>query len=608
MQNQSVHSCPSSRFIGLLTLLGALALGLAMTVPMPAGASTPTVLVRDTFDANTANTSDLNVDLARQSGTLAPISYTLAGGPTLYGHQLQNGAAPDQLLVADFPNSTSSLNLNFNGLNSAGGLIISFDLDSVPTTYNGTPDNWGCINLGLSQADQLANVNQGVPHFGILFRAAGTLQAFDGAGVVSPNPEPIYTSRGPGTTNHIELVITDADGNPFDGSGDTKIDVYVNGGTTPVWSYTKTGGYANNYINLQGSFRAHFDNLALARRSPEIINPSFEADNFTVFPGYVSGNGPITGWASPGGHGVNPGTFGGPFTDNGQIPDGTKAAFLQEDGALHQTVGGFGVGATYQIVYYENSRNCCSGTAPSCEVTIGGNTIDAVHSVPPVGGSNPYRRRVTDAFVATATSMELSFIKSNPQGGDTTLLIDNVGFVVAGTPPTITTQPKDLIVALGEPATLSAEAVGSAPLSYQWYFNLAVIPSANSPTYSVASASAANTGDYFVVASNPSGSATSQVAHLTVLGVLPGLFNTGVDGSGAALPDGSPDTHFKLIVNPDNTGDTPLVEDSTVFPIVAGPWAATMRARNGSGLVWKHPVPLADRGQPAITLIASRST
>ena len=101
-------------------------------------------------------------------------------------------------------------------------MIISFDLDSVPTTYNGTPDNWGCINLGLSQADQLANVNQGVPHFGILFRAAGTLQAFDGAGVVSPNPEPIYTSRGPGTTNHIELVITDADGNPFDGSGDTK--------------------------------------------------------------------------------------------------------------------------------------------------------------------------------------------------------------------------------------------------------------------------------------------------------------------------------------------------------------------------------------------------
>src|SRR5262249_39002547 len=162
----------------------------------------------------------------------------------------------------------------------------------------------------------------------------------------------------------------------------------------------------------------------------------------------------ITGWASPGGHGVNPGTFGGPFTDNGQIPDGTKAAFLQEDGALHQNITGLGVGVTYQIQYYENSRNCCSGTAPSCEVTIGGKTIDAAHSVPPVGGSNPYRRRVTDAFVATATSMELAFIKSNPQGGDTTLLIDNVGFLVAGTAPTITAQPKDLVVAIGEPAML----------------------------------------------------------------------------------------------------------------------------------------------------------
>src|SRR6185503_12440277 len=103
-------------------------------------------------------------------------------------------------------------------------------------------------------------------------------------------------------------------------------------------------------------------------------------------------NGPITGWASPGGHGVNPGTFGGPFTDNGQIPDGTKAAFLQEDGALRQTITGLGVGVSYQIKFAENSRNCCSGTAPFCEVKMGDTTIVLAHAVPPVGGSNPYRQ------------------------------------------------------------------------------------------------------------------------------------------------------------------------------------------------------------------------
>ncbi|HXJ55283.1 MAG TPA: YCF48-related protein [Verrucomicrobiae bacterium] len=169
--------------------------------------------------------------------------------------------------------------------------------------------------------------------------------------------------------------------------------------------------------------------------APVISNPSFEADTFTIFPGYVSGNGVITGWKALGGHGVNPGTFGGPFTDNGGIPDGSRACFLQEDGALSQVVSGFIIGATYQVRYFENARNCCSGTAPSCAVKIGGGTIVAAHAVPPVGGSNPYRQVISDPFVATGTAMELSFIKSNPQGGDNTLLIDNVSISDAQTPP-----------------------------------------------------------------------------------------------------------------------------------------------------------------------------
>src|SRR5213594_3375766 len=98
------------RYVGLnLMLAGILGLpanGLA--------ASAPVVLVLDNFNANTPNTTDLNVDIGRQTGTLAPITYTMANGPGNYGHQLQNVNAPDQLLVADFPQSTSSLDFNFN--------------------------------------------------------------------------------------------------------------------------------------------------------------------------------------------------------------------------------------------------------------------------------------------------------------------------------------------------------------------------------------------------------------------------------------------------------------------------------------------------------------
>src|SRR5687768_10403958 len=103
----------------------------------------------DNFNANTPNTNDLNVDLARQTGTLAPISYTMAFGPGHYGHQLQNVNAVDQLLVADFPNSTSSLNQNFNNALSAGGLRISFDVDSNPAVYaDGNDQHWGALNIG----------------------------------------------------------------------------------------------------------------------------------------------------------------------------------------------------------------------------------------------------------------------------------------------------------------------------------------------------------------------------------------------------------------------------------------------------------------------------
>jgi hypothetical protein len=328
------------------------------------------------------------------------------------------------------------------------------------------------------------------------------------------------------------------------------------------------------FVPLQGNTFHTYGFSVYEVPPPQITNPSFEADNFTVFPGYVSGNGPITGWNALGGHGVNPGTFGGPFTDNGAIPDGTKAAFLQADGAMSQVVSGFIVGNTYQVRYFENARNCCSGTAPSVEVKIGGVTIVAAHASPPVGGSNPYREVLSDPFAATASSLELAFIKSNPQGGDTTLLIDNVSIVPPNTAPTITVQPQDATIGLGDAATFTVGASGSAPLTYQWYFGGSAIAGATSLTLSVQADFPDVAGDYFAVVANTAGSATSRVARLVVRDKVTTFFNTGVDEFGDALPDGSPDPHYTLIVNPDSATTVPLVEDSTVFPIVTGPWVA----------------------------------
>jgi regulation of enolase protein 1 (concanavalin A-like superfamily) len=84
------------------------------------------------------------------------------------------------------------------------------------------------------------------------------------------------------------------------------------------------------------------------------------------------------------------------------------------------------VGAVYRLEYSENGRMCCAGAVPALEVRIGGATIVGAHTVTPVGGSNPYRRVTSDLFVATAPDLLLAFVKGSPQGGDSTVLIDDV--------------------------------------------------------------------------------------------------------------------------------------------------------------------------------------
>ena len=83
-------------------------------------------------------------------------------------------------------------------------------------------------------------------------------------------------------------------------------------------------------------------------------------------------------------------------------------------------------------------------------------------------------------------------------------------------PPTITTQPTNQTVNAGQTVLLAAAATGSAPLSYQWWFNSTQISGAISPTLSLVNVQAANTGGYSVVVTNSAGSVTSVVATLTV--------------------------------------------------------------------------------------------
>ncbi len=82
--------------------------------------------------------------------------------------------------------------------------------------------------------------------------------------------------------------------------------------------------------------------------------------------------------------------------------------------------------------------------------------------------------------------------------------------------PIITTQPASLTVQQGQAATFTVTATGTAPLSYQWSKNNAVISGATSASYTIASTVTGDAGTYKVVVTNSVGNATSNDATLTV--------------------------------------------------------------------------------------------
>jgi outer membrane protein assembly factor BamB len=83
--------------------------------------------------------------------------------------------------------------------------------------------------------------------------------------------------------------------------------------------------------------------------------------------------------------------------------------------------------------------------------------------------------------------------------------------------PSITAQPADTSVTLGQSAMFAVTATGSAPLTYQWQLSGTPIAGAASPTYTTPATATADSGStYQVVISNSAGSVSSRSAVLTV--------------------------------------------------------------------------------------------
>ena len=161
-------------------------------------------------------------------------------------------------------------------------------------------------------------------------------------------------------------------------------------------------------------------------------------------------------------------------------------------------------------------------------VTVGQTATFKVVAAGTAPLSYQWQKNSTAISGATSASYNTPAMASADNGAQFRVVVSNVAGNVtsnaatltvnaAAVAPSITTQPANQTVTVGQTATFKVVAAGTAPLSYQWQKNSTAISGATSASYNTpAMASADNGAQFRVVVSNVAGNVTSNAATLTV--------------------------------------------------------------------------------------------
>ena len=220
-----------------------------------------------------------------------------------------------------------------------------------------------------------------------------------------------------------------------------------NASVTKVGEYLKTYPVVTNYISTGVAAAALAAGLGAPNseqsgaawvnaQAVPIINPSFQTDTPSLFPGYTS----LTGWTATGLVGINPGTSGlvsySPYADNGLIPDGKQVAFMQGTNVLSQVVSNLQVGGLYQLHYFENAQ----ATATNTTLLQGWKVkVAVVTASTPLIGSIAQAESLlanTNSTIATVFSTNANFLNYNYPSGNAGQFTGDVNFPGLGTATT----------------------------------------------------------------------------------------------------------------------------------------------------------------------------
>lgn len=231
-----------------------------------------------------------------------------------------------------------------------------------------------------------------------------------------------------------------------------------------------------------------------------------------------------------------------------------------------------------------------------------------------------------------ATNFNFDGIALRPQdnltAAGTTIFTEARVEVIPPGPPVVSADPQDQSIFVGQNASFTVLASGTAPLSYQWYYNdTNAVANATNSTLTVTNAAVSDSGSYFVLVSNGFGSVTSAVAQLSVtipdppsiitqpqdLTVLPGQSATFTVQAGGSEP-------FIYQWYLDTTTPVPNANDSTLtitnvqvanagnYSVVVSNLAGTVTSSDAVLNVNTNPVAPSFTSQPISAIVLAGNT
>ncbi len=119
---------------------------------------------------------------------------------------------------------------------------------------------------------------------------------------------------------------------------------------------------------------------------------------------------------------------------------------------------------------------------------------------------------LTLANIQAGDAGDYRVIVSNSAGTATS----SVATLTVLAPPVITLQPQSQTITVSNDATFTVASIGTAPISYQWFFNTNTPLGINSNVLALPNVQTSNAGKYSVIITNSYGAVTSAFATLTV--------------------------------------------------------------------------------------------